>query len=94
MEPKWQVSFTSKALKQARLLPESVRALLSILVLEMQRKGPVRGNWRNYGRLGTNTHHCHLKRGRPTYVACWSVKDNQVHLLEVYYAGTHEKAPY
>jgi hypothetical protein len=36
---------------------------------------------------------CHLKKGRPTYVACWTV-DKKNKVIEVYYAGTHEKAPY
>jgi hypothetical protein len=38
--------------------------------------------------------HCHLIKGRPTYVACWEVKDPKNKILEVYYVGTHEKAPY
>lgn len=63
-------------------------------MLEIEHKGPVRGNWPNYGRLSGNLHHCHLKKGRPTYVAVWEVIDNTASLVEVTYAGTHEKAPY
>jgi hypothetical protein len=35
-----------------------------------------------------------LKKGRPTYVAIWEVMDKEIKLIEVIYAGTHEKAPY
>jgi hypothetical protein len=56
--------------------------------------GPVGGNWPNYSRLGVDQHHCHFKKGRPCYVAVWEEKDKQIRLVEVTYAGTHEKAPY
>ncbi len=39
-------------------------------------------------------HHCHLKKGHPTYVAVWEVTDTDVCLVEVIYVGTHEKALY
>ncbi len=39
-------------------------------------------------------HHCHLKKGHPTYVVCWRVTSKQLKTVEVYYVGTHEKAPY
>ncbi|WP_237707634.1 hypothetical protein [Desulfocurvibacter africanus] len=39
-------------------------------------------------------YHCHLNKGRPTYVAVWQVLDKVVCLVEVTYVGTHEKAPY
>lgn len=38
--------------------------------------------------------HCHLIKGNPTYVCCWEVVEDEVKIIEVYYAGTHEKAPY
>lgn len=34
------------------------------------------------------------KGGKPTYVACWYIKDKKVKIVEIYYVGTHEKAPY
>ncbi len=52
------------------------------------------GNWSNYGKLGRNRHHCHLKKGHPTYVAVWEVKGYEIKLVEVTYVGSHEKAPY
>lgn len=67
---------------------------MGALVVDIQCNGPVRGNWKNYGKLGPEDHHCHLKRGRPTYVACWKVINRNSNIVEVYYVGTHEKAPY
>ena len=61
---------------------------------EIETDGPVRGNWPNYGKLDKDRHHCHLKKGRPSYVAVWELKDKEICLVEVTYAGTHEKAPY
>ena len=43
---------------------------------------------------GENRHHCHIKKGRPTYVAVWEEMDGAIQLIEVTYVGTHEKAPY
>lgn len=91
---KWTVGVTDKAAKAIYRLPESVRARLVALVLDIEAGGPVRGNWPNYGRLGVNLHHCHKKKGRPTYVAIWESVDNAARLIEVKYVGTHEKAPY
>lgn len=90
----WEVRLRRKAEKQAEKLPYAVRASLTILIREMENRGPIRGNWPNYGRLGMNRHHCHVKQGHPTYVAVWEVLDNEIRLIEVTYAGTHEKAPY
>ncbi len=90
----WQVRFTKRAAKEIKALPATVQESLRLLVLEIEIQGPVRGNWKNYGKLSVTKHHCHIKSGRPTYVACWEVVDKQIQLLEVYYVGTHEKAPY
>lgn len=90
----WEVMFHRKAEKQKRDLPKSVQEKLAALVFELEVAGPIRGNWKNYSKLSGEQHHCHLKAGRPTYVACWEVKDKKVQILEVYYVGTHEKAPY
>jgi len=90
----WRVEFTRKACKQRAKLPEKARALLDILSKEIELFGPIRKNWKNFSKLTGDEYHCHLKKGRPTYVACWRVIDKKIHLLEIYYAGTHENAPY
>ena len=90
----WNVNLKTKAIKQVRKLPKAVRNSLIVLIRDIEENGPVRGNWPNYGKLIGNRHHCHLKKGQPTYVAIWQVADKQIHLVEVSYVGTHEKAPY
>jgi hypothetical protein len=79
---------------QITALPLRVQQSLVALLREIELQGPVRGNWPNYGRLGPGRHHCHLKKGRPTYVAVWEVRDREQRIVEVTYVGTHEKAPY
>lgn len=90
----WTVSYSRSAAKQQRQLPEKIKVLLDVLVLEIIRNGPVRGNWKNYSILANGDHHCHLKKGNPTYVTVWRVTDKTITLVEIRYAGTHEKAPY
>jgi mRNA-degrading endonuclease RelE of RelBE toxin-antitoxin system len=91
---KWTVKLTKAAKKQVDRLPKSVRQRLAVLLQDIENSGPIRGNWQNYSPLGRDRHHCHLRKGKPTYVAVWEVKDKEIRLVEVTYAGTHEKAPY
>ena len=90
----WTVTISKKAAKNLAFLPKRVRKSLVLLMREVETDGPVRGNWPNYGKIDKDRHHCHLKKGRPTYVAVWELKDKEIRLVEVTYAGTHEKAPY
>ena len=90
----WAVELTTKVTKARRRLPGTVDAALQLLLAEMELKGPVRGNWANYGKLGPGRHHCHLKKGRPTYVAVWEESSRGIRIIEVVYVGTHGKAPY
>lgn len=90
----WQVRLSKKVDKKSKSLPRTIQALLFQLMHEIATLGPVRGNWPNYSKLKNTQHHCHLKKGKPCYVAVWEEKDKQVRLVEVIYAGTHEKAPY
>ena len=90
----WCVTFTRKAQEQVAKVPQRVKRQIALLTKELEILGPIRGNWKNYGKLEGSKHHCHIKTGKPTYVACWEVKDKTIKLIEVYYVGTHEKAPY
>ncbi len=90
----WTVDFSKKAGKQLKELNENIILVVIALVEELKISGPVRGNWKNYSKFSDTKHHCHLKKGRPTYVACWEVIDKKNKSMEVYYVGTHEKAPY
>lgn len=89
----WTVKIHRKAEKQAAKLPRSVLYQLQLLLDDLKATGPVRGDWPNYSKLDGNKHHCHLKKGHPTYVAVW-IEDKQEIIVEVIYVGTHEKAPY
>jgi len=89
----WTVHVPKKVQKALRDLPPLVRKALWLLVRDLRLNGPVAGNWPNYGKLSGNRHHCHIKKGRPTYVSVWwELREEQT--LEVTYVGTHEKAPY
>ena len=93
----WIVTVSRAAQKSVKDLPEDIQDALAALLGEIAQSGPARFNWANYSKLRPyhlNRHHCHLKKGRPTYVACWEVTDKRNKRVEVYYAGTHEKAPY
>ena len=90
----WKVEFTSRARKQKEKLPKKVREVLFQLVREIEATGPVRGDWPNYSKLSAGEHHCHLKKGNPTYVAIWREAKGEIRIVEVIYAGSHEKAPY
>ena len=88
----WQVSFTSKAEKQAKKMPAREQDILKRLVRDLQLSGPVRPDWKNYSKLGDRgDYHCHLSY---KWVACWRVENHNVKLIEVYYAGSRESAPY
>jgi mRNA-degrading endonuclease RelE of RelBE toxin-antitoxin system len=90
----WKVEFTSRTRKQKEKLPKKVREVLFQLVREIEATGPVRGDWPNYSKLSAAEHHCHLKKGNPTYVAIWRETKGEIRIVEVIYAGSHEKAPY
>lgn len=85
------MNYSKKSAKQVKQLPERIFDALMTLEAEIQLPDPVRGNWPNYSRLGKERHHCHLSR---KYVVCWEVIDKKVQLVEVYYVGGRENAPY
>ncbi len=92
MTSKWKVELSGKAKRSDKLLSKNALKAFIKLLNDLE-KGPEAPGWPNYGKLGSMTYHCHLKKGRPTYVACWTA-DKKKKIIEVYYAGTHEKAPY
>ena len=94
LEMAWVVEYTLKARKQLRKLPGVVVDASLALSMDLEDRGPIRGDWPNFSKLGTNKYHCHLKKGQPTYVECWLVIDKRKKHIEVYYVGTHEKAAY
>ncbi|MBN8532127.1 MAG: cytotoxic translational repressor of toxin-antitoxin stability system [Alphaproteobacteria bacterium] len=87
----WTVSFTKKASKLVPKLPKRERDLLVALVGDLKLRGPVLPDWPNYSKLGKGNYHCHLSY---KWVACWTVEDNEVRMIELYYVGSRENAPY
>ena len=100
MPSDWIVTFSRSASKQYRRLKHSgskkpsIIDTIDLLAQELALLGPHRRNWPNYSSLERETFHCHLKKGQPTYVACWKVVDESMKHIEVFYVGTHEGAPY
>ncbi len=76
--------------------PEDIRASLKFLIKDIQEGGPVVAQWPNFGKITgkDDCYHCHLKKGRPTYVAVWRVADTVIKIVEIRYVGTHEGADY
>ena len=71
-------------------MPRREQVLFANLVEDLQRKGPERAEWSNFSKLSRNEYHCHLSY---SWVACWRVEREYLE-IEVYYAGSREKAPY
>ncbi len=90
----WVIHIHKRIIKKINQLPEKLQLSLFALLKEIEISGPVRGNWKNYSKLGNTLHHCHLKTGNPTYVVIWEEVDQKINIVEVRYVGTHEKAPY
>ena len=91
----WEVRLTGRTYKNLRRLPQGIAEIFQILLAEIKLSGPIRSRWPNYGRLQQkDCFHCHLQRGKPTWVAVWRVIDKGARIVEVTYVGTHEKAHY
>lgn len=97
---RWTVTISKKANKQLKKLPggisEEIRAIVNLLMADIAVNGPV-VRWKNYSKLtnlGTNYHHCHIKDGRPSYIAIWVVLNAQSRKVEITHVSTRENAPY
>ena len=86
----YEVRVKKKVARNLRKLPADVRKLLFLLINDLQSDGPIQRSWHNFSPLGKDQYHCHLNY---RYVACWMCRKNEI-LIEVYYAGSREKAPY
>ncbi len=92
----WTVGFTNKAVKQLGKLSEDIQLIVAALQADLMMRGPMVPEWKNFSKLRGHgqRYHCHIKSTRPTYVVCWEVIDKRIRILEIYYVGTHENAPY
>lgn len=89
-EKYWRVFFRRKVEKRAMKMPRTQQVLFANLLEDLQRKGPIRNEWPNFSKLAEHEYHCHLFF---SWVACWKVQKKALE-IEVYYAGSREKAPY
>ncbi len=87
---KYEVRVKRKIERGLTKLPSDVQKLFFLLVADLQAGGPIQKTWRNFSRLGGDRYHCHLNY---RYVACWTCRKNEI-VIEVYYVGAREKAPY
>ncbi len=87
---KYEVRIKKKVDRSLKKLPADVRKLLYLLIADLQTAGPVQKSWRNFSPLAKGRYHCHLTY---RYVACWTYRKKEI-VIEVYYVGSCEKAPY
>ena len=86
----YRVRIKKKALKGIEKMPLKVQQKMRFLLLDLKEKGPERKEYQNYSKLGPDLYHCHLTY---KWVACWQYNKDTI-IIEVYYAGTREDAPY
>jgi len=92
---KWRAFAARRTLKVLRRMPvkaqDSFWRLFAVL-----RDGSPTGprNWRNHGKLKGRIadYHCHLTSDH-RWVACWRGEEGTL-LVEIYYLGSHQDAPY
>jgi hypothetical protein len=87
---RYGVRIRRKVERRLGRLPSGVQKLFFLLVADLQADGPVQKSWMNFSPLGQDRYHCHLNY---RYVACWTCRRDEI-VIEVYYAGSREKAPY
>ena len=86
----YEVVFSRRVKKSLAKLPTKVRDKFFILAEQLSESGPICANWPNYSKLGENAYHCHLSYH---WVACWRYEQGSI-VIEVYYVGSRENAPY
>ena len=91
----YKVCLHRRVRKNLEQLPGKVQDKLDYLLRVLRESGPTGPRlWINYSRLSGQgeRYHCHLT-GDHKWVACWSF-EKEILTIEVYYAGSHQKAPY
>ena len=86
----YEVVIKKRTGKGLRKLPVLVQKKMAVLAKDLQEKGPEQPTWQNYSKLSKTEYHCHLGT---SWVACWRHQKDTI-IIEVYYVGSREKAPY
>lgn len=86
----YSVKIMKKVKKNIKKMPLDIQNKFTLLVEDIKKKGALRTEWQNFSELEKDKYHCHLSYH---WVACWTWKKGTF-LVEVYYAGSREKAPY
>ena len=87
----WRVLITKKAQKGYKTLPNTEKNKFDVLYDELLYKGYHLSHLPNFSKLGKNNYHCHLSYH---WVVCWQVRDKKIKIIEIYYVGSRQKAPY
>jgi hypothetical protein len=96
----WTVEYSTKAKRLKKKLPKKIQIQIDLLAKEIELLGPIRKEWSHFDtlkkskRIPDNAYHCHVQSGRPTYVVCWRLESKIINIVEIFYVGTHEGAPY
>ena len=86
----YKVLIKNNVIKRIEKMPQKVQEKMTLLVMDLRDKGPFRPEWPNYSKLSNDEFHCHLSYN---WVACWKYKKKSI-VIEVYYAGSRQNAPY
>lgn len=89
-EKYYRVLITKKVKKQLEKIPQKILHKFIALAEQLREQGPIASNWKNYSKLEKECYHCHLDY---SWVACWK-KEKDTIIIEVYYVGSRENAPY
>ena len=89
----YKVKIKNKVLKNVKKMPSARQDDFFDLVEDLRATGPIQKGWKNFSPLNNDKteFHCHLDY---RWVACWRIISDDQLELEVYYAGSREKAPY
>ncbi len=86
----FKVLIKKRVEKNLGALPDQIQEKLYCLIEDLKVQGPMPKGWPNLSKLSEDNYHCHLCR---RWVACWSGEKGSL-LIEVYYVGSRESAPY
>ena len=87
---RYTVKLTARSRKAISKLSDADKEVLVNLIDDLREKGPIQPNYRNFSKLGKGKYHCHLSYH---WVACWECQNGE-YVIEVYYVGSRESAPY